>query len=129
MAENFERIRDEEEMGGMNRFGPPLTDASGLYWDQPPEPSCRADMIALAQDLNPVVGFWDPLNIVSDETDLETIGWFRHAEIKHGRVAMAGFVGWLVQSNGIFFPWNIKGPISFIPGCEDIPATSFADIG
>merc|ERR1719271_1381486 len=77
--------------------------------------------------LNPVVGFWDPLDIVNENTAPETIGWFRHAEIKHGRVAMAGFVGYLVHAAGIHFPWNIQAPISggYTSG---LPAVSFADI-
>merc|ERR1711990_1118854 len=69
----------------------------------------------------------DPLDIVSDDVAPETIGWFRHAEIKHGRVAMAAFVGYCVHANGITFPWNIQGPFPG-PVTSDLPAISFADI-
>merc|ERR1719451_112202 len=80
-------------------------------------------MIELANKLNPVVGFWDPLNIADADVMPETLGWFRHAEIKHGRVAMAAFVGYCVQANGIFLPWNIQGLSA------NTPAISFAEIG
>merc|ERR1719436_25300 len=83
-------------------------------------------MVALAEKLNPVVGFWDPLNIVNEDTMPETIGWFRHAEIKHGRVAMAAFVGYCVQSNGVHFPWNLQGPVTGT--LANVPAISFGDI-
>mmetsp|Transcript_59878 Transcript_59878/g.147136 ORF Transcript_59878/g.147136 Transcript_59878/m.147136 type:complete len:252 (+) Transcript_59878:2496-3251(+) len=70
----------------------------------------KADLEALAKDLNPILGFWDPLDLVDAGFwgfDQErTIGWLRQSEIKHGRVAMAAFVGYCVQSNFVF-PWSL----------------------
>jgi len=91
-----------------------------------PAMETAADLEVLSKKLNPAVGYWDPLNVGGyakdgvDET--ATIGWFRHAEIKHGRVAMAAFVGFCVQSNGIVFPLNICG------GNFGGPTVSFAEI-
>jgi len=126
-AANLDRLRLEDEEGGCAPLGPPFTQPTGIGWDVSTEPKNREDMIALAVKQNPVVGFWDPLDIVSDDTSPETIGWFRHAEIKHGRVAMAGFVGYCVHANGITFPWNIQGPVPG-PVTSNLPAISFADI-
>jgi len=73
----------------------------------------QADLEQLAVDQQIPMGFWDPLGLAKQDFwgqgNEATIGWLRHAEIKHGRVAMAGFVGFLVHSNGIHFPWKIPG--------------------
>jgi len=70
----------------------------------------QEDLKSIAAELNPLIGYYDPLKLSEqsfwDNTNEETIGWLRHAEIKHGRVAMAAFVGYCVQANGIKFPWE-----------------------
>jgi hypothetical protein len=47
----------------------------------------RADLETLAKELNPLVGFYDPLNLADAEfwgaTNEETIGFLRQAEIKY----------------------------------------------
>jgi len=55
-------------------------------------------------------GYWDPMGISESGSDA-TLAWFRHAELKHGRVAMAATVGWIIQETGITFPgtYNLAG--------------------
>jgi hypothetical protein len=82
----------------------------------------KAGLVKLAKELNPLVGYYDPFRV--GDADKELIGWFRHAEIKHGRVAMAGFVGFCVQNSGAHWPFFLQAPI---PGF-DVPTISYADI-
>ena len=71
------------------------------------------DLEVLAGKLNPAVGYYNPTSLAEMEfwgqTQEATIGFLRASEIKHGRVAMAAFVGFCVQSNGVHFPWAISG--------------------
>ncbi|EED91539.1 predicted protein [Thalassiosira pseudonana CCMP1335] len=60
---------------------------------------------------------WDPLGL-SDLGSDETIAWFRHSEIKHGRVAMAAFVGWWAVGAG----WRLPGELSYGLDFASIPS-------
>jgi len=69
----------------------------------------KADLQVLAQKANPVIKFFDPLNLAEAEfwgtSNESTIGFIRESEVKHGRIAMFAFVGYIVHANGITWPW------------------------
>jgi hypothetical protein len=67
--------------------------------------SAADGMEGAAQETGNVV--WDPLEL-ADLGSPATLAWFRHAELKHGRIAMAAFVGWLVAVSGVHFPGAIS---------------------
>lgn len=55
---------------------------------------------------------WDPLGLADIGSD-ETLAWYRHSEVKHGRVAMAAFVGWWAAGAGLRFPGELSHGLDF----------------
>jgi len=89
------------------------------------------DLKEQAKSLNPIVGFFDPLGLSQkdfwDQGNDATIGFLRHAEMKHGRVAMAGFVGYCIHENGIHWPWKLSNSLPDYSSFEGLSAPAVWD--
>jgi len=78
-----------------------------------PVSTCMSREAILAEpDCLEIGQMWDPLGLAAAGSD-ETIAWFRHAEVKHGRVAMAAFVGWWAVGAGVHFPGDLASGVEF----------------
>jgi len=82
----------------------------------------------------PPVGFFDPLGFSANKDD-KTMNYYREAELKHGRVAMAACLGWYLTAAGVHPAFNSElssdpleaakqlapvGWIQFVLGCGAI---------
>ena len=83
------------------------------------------DLSDLAKKLNPVVPRFDPLGLSTSNfwgtTQEETIGFLRESEVKHGRIAMFAFVGYIVHANGITWPWPMTMDGTPFPKADSAP--------
>ena len=55
---------------------------------------------------------FDPIGLSKIASE-ETLAWYRAAELKHSRVAMAASVGWIINEAGVVFPGDIATGVPF----------------
>ena len=99
-------------LSGAQAFVAPAVPAAGVALSE-----TKADLEALQKALpGPPNSYWDPLALGSATFDWgpqgeeATVGWLRHSEIKHGRVAMAAFVGFIAQCTPL-----VSGEHKYLP--------------
>ncbi|GKZ01486.1 hypothetical protein MPSEU_001099200 [Mayamaea pseudoterrestris] len=74
------------------------------------KPSNGASSMAAWKDDNPVgvlapAGFFDPFGFSNNKSD-EVMNYYREAELKNGRVAMAACLGWYITAAGVHPAFN-----------------------
>jgi len=106
-------IMEMKSHGSSDKWHPMNLSSSDPTW-QPAifavEPSSNLASIEGAS--NPFPDGWDPAGLADLGTPA-TLAWFRAAELKHSRVAMAATVGWIINEAGIHFDGDISKGVSF----------------
>ncbi|KAH8071436.1 chlorophyll A-B binding protein [Aureococcus anophagefferens] len=104
-------------ISGASAYVAPQTKVSGSALA-----ATKDEVVALAEAnpdfLGQAIGFWDPLGALDTNFwglgNEGTIGYLRHAEIKHGRVAMAAFLGYLAGSTELWDAIPLYGKLQII---------------
>ena len=106
-------VRRAEEEAAAADAAPPAEEAAPAPAPAPTKPYLET---IYGVSKNPVFGGkpWDPMGLATIGTD-GTLDFFRAAEVKHGRIAMAAFLGFAHHKAGIVFPGllSVKEGISF----------------
>jgi hypothetical protein len=66
------------------------------------------------------VGFWDPMGLSVGKSD-ETMNYYREAELKNGRVAMAACLGWFITAGGTHPAFDGKLSSDPLEAAKELP--------
>lgn len=74
--------------------------------------------------ITPPVGFFDPLGLSKGKDDA-TMKYYREAELKHGRVAMAACLGWYLNAGGVHPAFNSALSNDPLKAMVELPAVGW----
>lgn len=96
---------------------------------QPKATASTTSALSAWKDSNPVgitapVGFWDPLGLSKNKSE-ETMNYYREAELKNGRVAMAACLGWYITAGGVHPAFDGKLSSDPLEAAAQLPLTGW----
>ena len=77
-----------------------------------------------AVGVTPPAGFFDPLGLSKGKDDV-TMKYYREAELKHGRVAMAACLGWYLNAGGVHPAFNSALSNDPLKAMVELPAVGW----